>query len=94
MIESIRCPNCGEIAERHHLSYLAQVKTQCDRCDYLLVTCTRSGHVLESYAPGLPSEPKPITPAVLAFPHNSTPNTYESYRIHAGKSKGMIIQAS
>ena len=62
MIESIRCPNCGAIAERHHLSYLAQVKTQCEECDYLLVMCTRSGHVLESYAPGLPSEPrsKPI----------------------------------
>ena len=51
MIESIRCPNCGSIAERHHLAYLAQVKTQCEECDYLLVTCTRSGHVLEYYAP-------------------------------------------
>lgn len=50
MIESIRCPNCGSIAERHHLPYLAQVKTQCDECDYLLAICTRSGHVLESYA--------------------------------------------
>jgi hypothetical protein len=62
MIESIRCPNCGAIAERHHLSYLAQVKTQCEDCDYLLVMCTRSGHVLESYAPGLPSEPRPMQP--------------------------------
>ncbi len=58
MIESIRCPNCGEIAERHHLSYLGQVKTQCEECDYLLVMCTRSGHVLEAYAPGLPAEPR------------------------------------
>ncbi len=62
MIESIRCPNCGSIAERHHLPYLAQVKTQCDDCDYLLVMCTRSGHVLESYAPGLPSRPQAIKP--------------------------------
>lgn len=61
MIESIRCPNCGSIAERHHLAYLAQVKTQCEECDYLLVMCTRSGHVLESYAPGLPS-PRPLQP--------------------------------
>ena len=60
MIESISCPNCGSIAERHHLSYLAQVKTQCEECDYLLIVCTRSGHVLESYAPGLPSERSPI----------------------------------
>ena len=68
MIESIRCPNCGSIAERHHLSYLAQVKTQCEECDYLLVMCTRSGHVLESYAPGLPSEPRsPIKPIASSF---------------------------
>ncbi len=68
MIESIRCPNCGSIAERHHLSYLAQVKTQCEECDYLLVMCTRSGHVLESYAPGLPSEPRsPIKPTASRF---------------------------
>lgn len=65
MIESIRCPNCGAIAERHHLSYLAQVKTQCEDCDYLLVICTRSGHVLESYAPGLPSEPRPMKPIAV-----------------------------
>ncbi len=62
MIESIRCPNCGAIAERHHLSYLAQVKTQCEECDYLLITCTRSGHVIESYAPGLRSPIEPISP--------------------------------
>ncbi len=68
MIESIRCPNCGSIAERHHLSYLAQVKTQCEECDYLLVMCTRSGHVLESYAPGLPSETRsPIKQVVSRF---------------------------
>ena len=66
MIESIRCPNCGSIAERHHLPYLAQVKTQCDECDYLLAICTRSGHVLESYAPGL-SATKPIATRLSPF---------------------------
>ena len=66
MIESIRCPNCGSIAERHHLPYLAQVKTQCDECDYLLAICTRSGHVLESYAPGL-SATKPISTRLAPF---------------------------
>ncbi len=76
MIESIRCPNCGAIAERHHLAYLAQVKTQCEECDYLLVTCTRSGHVVESYAPGLPSVPlrmKPIAVRLTPFaqPHSN-----------------------
>lgn len=75
MIESIRCPNCGSIAERHHLPYLAQVKTQCDDCDYLLVMCTRSGHVLESYAPGLPSRPqvlKPIATRLTPLPQRQT----------------------
>ena len=66
MIESIRCPNCGSIAERHHLPYLAQVKTPCDECDYLLAICTRSGHVLESYAPGL-SATKPIATRLAPF---------------------------
>jgi hypothetical protein len=56
IIEAVRCPNCGSWAERHHLSFLAQVKTECDRCDYLMVTCTRSGRVVEAYAPGVPFE--------------------------------------
>ena len=53
MIESIRCPNCGAIAERHHHAHLSVVKTQCEKCDYLLVMCHRSGRVLESSALGL-----------------------------------------
>jgi phage FluMu protein Com len=76
MIESIRCSNCGSIAERHHLSFLAQIKTQCDDCDYLLVMCTRSGHVLESYAPGLPnpkSKPVSVRLAPLSPSHSSNP---------------------
>lgn len=74
MIESIRCPNCGAIAERHHLSYVAQVKTQCEKCDYLLVMCTRSGQVLESYAPGLPSEPKGLKLTSMRFNANAKKN--------------------
>lgn len=77
MIESIHCPNCGAIAERHHLSYLAQVKTQCEKCDYLLVICTRSGHVLESYAPGLPS-PRANKPVAVSIPHLSQHPNYNS----------------
>jgi uncharacterized Zn finger protein len=56
IIEAVRCPNCGSLAERHHESFLAQVKTECNRCDYLMVTCTRSGRVVEAYAPGLSFE--------------------------------------
>ncbi|AFY70903.1 hypothetical protein Pse7367_2647 [Thalassoporum mexicanum PCC 7367] len=53
IIETVNCPNCGYLAERHHLHMLAQVKTQCDACDYLMVISTRSGSVVESYAPGI-----------------------------------------
>lgn len=76
MIESIRCPNCGAIAERHHLAYLAQVKTQCEKCDYLLVMSTRSGQVLESYAPGLPCEPQ----------HTNKPISFRPLSIHKNVS--------
>ena len=85
MIESIRCPNCGAIAERHHLSYLAQVKTQCEACDYLLVMCTRSGHVLESYAPGLPSEPSP-KPIAIRF----TPLAQQSQSNNSRRDIGVL----
>jgi hypothetical protein len=60
IIEAVRCPNCGSWAERHHLSFLAQVKTECNRCDYLIVTCTRSGRVVEAYAPGIAFESEKV----------------------------------
>ena len=75
MIEAIRCPNCGSIAERHHLAYLAQVKTQCEECDYLLVTCTRSGHVLEYYAPGVSSEVMAMKPIATRLGHLPSPSS-------------------
>lgn len=53
MMQRIHCPNCGALAERHSHPLLGEVRTQCDACDYLLVTCAKSGRVLESYAPGL-----------------------------------------
>jgi uncharacterized Zn finger protein len=54
-IETVRCPNCGQPAERHHLER-SLVRTQCAYCDYLLITCSESGKVIESYAPGLSLE--------------------------------------
>ncbi len=53
IIQSVRCPNCGKFAERLYLPLLAQVQTQCAACDYLLISCTRTGRVLEAYYPGL-----------------------------------------
>ncbi|HEY9700308.1 MAG TPA: replication restart DNA helicase PriA [Trichocoleus sp.] len=47
----ICCPNCGKPGERHYIKNLIQ--TQCDICDYLLITCSATGNVVEAYAPGI-----------------------------------------
>lgn len=49
----VRCPNCGSFAERHYHSQKKFTQTQCSFCDYLMVTCSQSGRVIEAYAPGL-----------------------------------------
>jgi ribosomal protein L32 len=51
-IHQVRCPNCGSLAERHHVTDQL-VRTQCSTCDYLLITCATTGRVIEAYAPGL-----------------------------------------
>ncbi|MDX2099211.1 MAG: replication restart DNA helicase PriA [Leptolyngbyaceae cyanobacterium bins.59] len=51
-VQTIRCSNCGSLAERHHLSQQKVVRTQCEVCDYLLVTCFLTGRVIEAHAPG------------------------------------------
>jgi uncharacterized Zn finger protein len=53
-IQQIYCPNCGASAERYHLSNVQVLRTQCPSCDYLMITCTRTGKVIEAYAPGIP----------------------------------------
>ncbi|MBE9179416.1 replication restart DNA helicase PriA [Oculatella sp. LEGE 06141] len=55
--QTIRCPNCGCLAERHYLLNQQTIQTQCPSCDYLMVTCSRTGNVVEAYAPGI-SAPK------------------------------------
>lgn len=60
-IQRIRCPNCGDFAERQVLcdrlpaecDYV--VKTACEACDYLLIMGFPNGRVLEAYAPGMNS---------------------------------------
>lgn len=47
----VRCPNCGSLSERIYSA--EQTRTQCRACDYLMVTCSRTGKVIEAYAPGL-----------------------------------------
>jgi ribosomal protein S27E len=52
-IQAIRCPNCGNHAQRQFHIQSQVTETSCPVCDYLLVSCSRTGNVLESYAPGL-----------------------------------------
>jgi len=52
-VQQIYCPNCGSHAERHYLPKTTLVRVQCAHCDYLMVSCTSTGSVLEAYAPGI-----------------------------------------
>ena len=54
-MQTIRCPNCGSVAERHYLFANHATRTQCPTCDYLMITCSRTGNVIEAYAPGIPA---------------------------------------
>jgi DNA-directed RNA polymerase subunit RPC12/RpoP len=53
LVQTIRCPNCGSEGERHYLSDSQLTRTQCPTCDYLMITCMRTGKVIEAYAPGI-----------------------------------------
>jgi ribosomal protein S27E len=53
IVQVIRCPNCGSKAERHHLLSSQLTQIECPICDYLMVTCDRTGGVIEAYAPGI-----------------------------------------
>lgn len=50
-VQIVHCPTCGRAAERHYVAKTSQVRTQCDSCDYLMVSCMKTGRVIESYAP-------------------------------------------
>jgi DNA-directed RNA polymerase subunit RPC12/RpoP len=51
--QAIRCPNCGSHAERHYHTLSQLTQTQCPACDYLLITCSRTGKVVETSATGI-----------------------------------------
>ena len=63
IVQAVRCPNCGSIAKRLHFANAKVVnadcpeervtRTECSTCDYLMVTCSIDGRVLEAYAPGI-----------------------------------------
>lgn len=68
-IQVIRCPNCGSEAERHYLLSSRLTRTQCPSCDYLMVTCSRTGRVIEAYAPGIYPSAVVSMPGVVHKPH-------------------------
>lgn len=49
----IHCPNCGSFAERYNNLESHIMRTACNSCDYLLVQCSKTCKVIESYAPGI-----------------------------------------
>jgi transposase-like protein len=51
--QAIYCPNCGSPGERHYLLSRQLTRTQCPSCDYLMITCSVTGRVIEAYAPGI-----------------------------------------
>jgi predicted RNA-binding Zn-ribbon protein involved in translation (DUF1610 family) len=53
VVQTVRCPNCGSHAERIQIEPGALTRTQCPECDYLMITCAKSGRVIEAYAPGI-----------------------------------------
>jgi len=52
IITTIPCPNCGAQAKRIIVDNQI-VQTSCRSCDYLMVSCVRTGKVIEAYAPGI-----------------------------------------
>jgi ribosomal protein S27AE len=52
-VQVIRCPNCGSYAERRYILSSNLTRTECNKCDYLMVADTTSGRVVEAYAPGI-----------------------------------------
>ncbi|MFN4844447.1 MAG: hypothetical protein ACK6A9_05030 [Dolichospermum sp.] len=70
------CPNCGSEAKRqfltdgklaHKHSLMNQIiRTECPVCDYLMVMRSLDGSVIEAYAPGIPSNFKPLTTSHLS----------------------------
>ncbi|MCL6434278.1 MAG: replication restart DNA helicase PriA [Leptolyngbyaceae cyanobacterium HOT.MB2.61] len=53
IVIQVCCPNCGSCAERYYLELEHLIRTQCPTCDYLMITCSQTGKVIEAYAPGI-----------------------------------------
>lgn len=79
--QDICCPNCGSAARRHQLSGSfdssmrcpgnQETQVECPTCDYLIVTCSLNGSVVEAYAPGLSGAPRPLPMPSVPVPSGS-----------------------
>lgn len=65
-LQKVYCPNCGCPAERHYIHSSHLTRTQCPTCDYLMVTCTVTGKVIEAYAPGIYAD-RPLSALAQRF---------------------------
>ncbi len=70
-IMTIRCPNCGSVAQRLLSDRLSTgcrcpaqqvAQTECPVCDYFIAMCWQNGAVLEAYAPGIRENTTAATP--------------------------------
>lgn len=58
VVQTVRCPTCGSLAERRLLSSgqvligKYRIQTACPNCDYLLISDSLTGRVVEAYFPG------------------------------------------
>ena len=50
----IYCPNCGKSATETIVDNSIR-RIACESCDYLMVQCSKTGRVIEAYAPGIDS---------------------------------------
>lgn len=52
-LEAIRCPNCGNLAERYYFIKRQESQTQCPFCDYFMLSSVHSmSKVLSAHAAG------------------------------------------
>ncbi len=57
---TVRCSDCGSLALRSHLISAVEgtnscpesqtIKTECPSCDYLLITCSANGNVIDAHS--------------------------------------------
>ncbi|MGD1919023.1 MAG: hypothetical protein ACFCAD_09085 [Pleurocapsa sp.] len=57
---TVRCSDCGSLALRTHLTSKIKlanscpenqiIKTECPSCDYLLITCSVNGKVIDAHS--------------------------------------------